>query len=69
MKKKPICDFSNSSLKVQLNEKDNIKDLLLSLKRMNINELFNFFKKKFIIHFLIISFQKKKKKTIPRCIS
>ena len=46
MKKKPICIFSNSSLKVQLNEKDNIKDLLLSLKRMNINELFNFFKKK-----------------------
>ena len=37
MKKKPICDFSNSSLKVQLNEKDNIKDLLFVFKRMNIN--------------------------------
>ena len=44
-KKNLFAIFSNSSLKVQLNEKDNIKDLLLSLKRMNINELFNFLKK------------------------
>jgi len=40
-----LAVFSNSSLKVQINDEHDIKDYSLSLKSMNLNELFNFYKK------------------------
>jgi len=37
--------FSNSALKVQVNEEHDIKEYLLSIRGMNLNELFNFYKR------------------------
>ena len=40
-----LAIFSNSTLKVQVKEAHDIKELLLSVRGKNLNELFNFYKK------------------------
>ena len=40
-----LAIFSSSSVKVQINEEHDIKEYLLSIRGMNLNELFNFYKK------------------------